>query len=194
MSKVVLDIVRKKLDTKNERIPLKGVLELTSYCNFNCVHCFVDKKHNINNLNISRIYEIIDELESMGCLFLQLTGGECTLHPDFVKIYEYIVKKGILVTVSTNGCCINDEIICSFSKYPPYKLVISLYGANEGSYRKVVGKRNKFGKVLSNLNNLKACGIIFKLNIILLKGNISCLDGMVEIANSLVLTVLFFMI
>lgn len=175
--------IDKKISEKNIRIPFKGSIELTNSCNFACIHCFVN--HQKDFLDKKEIFKSIDYLVNYGCLFIQLTGGECLLHEDFNEIYEYIVKKGILITIMTNGSLISSKTLNLFRKFPPYKIVVSLYGASNVVYEKVTGKKNQFTKVHSNLIELKSLGLNLHMNIILLEVNKCELSMMEEISKNI---------
>ena len=45
-----------------------------------------------------------------GCLWLLLTGGEPFLRPDFLDIYTYAIRKGLLLTLFTNSTTLTPRI------------------------------------------------------------------------------------
>ena len=104
-------VLAKELNEKLflERIPLSGGIELTSRCNFQCVHCYETSDRNGKYLSTSRLLEIIDECISMGVISLFLTGGEAMLREDFDYIYKYIRQQGVLVAILSNGTSITEE-------------------------------------------------------------------------------------
>jgi len=51
----------------------------------------------------------------MDCLWILFTGGEPLLRPDFLEIYTYAKKKGLLVTIFTNGTLIDDNLADYFA-------------------------------------------------------------------------------
>ncbi len=68
--------------------------ELTYRCNEKCIRCYVDSPSKpAEEMNLEQYRKIIDELHEMGCLNVLVTGGEPTLHPDFLPICEYIAQK-----------------------------------------------------------------------------------------------------
>ena len=76
------------------------MLELTPLCNFKCPFCYARvspealKAKGVEIKRFDQWKKYIDEAAEMGCMEIALTGGECTLHPDFCKIYEYAYDKG----------------------------------------------------------------------------------------------------
>lgn len=80
-------------------------LLLTEECNLTCRHCIRGEKHSIY-LSIDKIEYILDILKKHAPdAHLVLTGGEPTLHPDFIKIAEKATSIfHSRVAVTTNGC------------------------------------------------------------------------------------------
>lgn len=125
------------LENRKEHMPLSVFFELTNGCNFNCPFCYINEK-DVNHVFLPRwsiLKEEIDALINWGMLYCVLSGGECTMHPDFKQIYKYLKRRGVLVTIFSNGYLIDDELINLFTEYKPFKIEISLYGNNDISYR-----------------------------------------------------------
>ncbi len=113
------------------RVPVNGSIELTSKCNFSCIHCYNSGAEVHDELDTAQWQKILNEIADSGTLFLLITGGEPLLRHDFVDIYTHAIRKGLIVTLFTNGSLITDEHIQLFCKYPPRNIEISLYGAND---------------------------------------------------------------
>ncbi len=145
------------MSAKEKKIPIVGHYELTACCNLDCKMCFI---HNADTnalrereLSTETWKRIFDEAYEMGLLFAVLSGGECMVRPDFKELYLYLWKKGVRITVLTNGTLITDEYIEFFKKYPLDSIRISLYGCSEEGYLKVTGHKG-FEKVVSAIRKL----------------------------------------
>jgi len=62
------------------RVPISGVLELTSRCNLKCLHCYLgpqeeQMKKRTLEMSTERVLEVIDQICAEGCLYLVITGG-----------------------------------------------------------------------------------------------------------------------
>ncbi len=147
-------------------VPLKGVFELTPLCNFDCKMCYV-------HLNASQICDkpllkaedfekIMLDAINCGMMYATLTGGECLTHPDFERIYLFLQKHSVQISVLTNGALLTEKKIEFFKKNPPLSVQVTLYGANEDMYERVTGKR-EFELVMKNLK--KANEALLPLNI-----------------------------
>ncbi len=142
------------MDALKKRIPLTTTIEIIGECNFRCIHCYIDDECRRNVLSLEDIENFGDQITSMGCLYVVLTGGEVLLHPDFKKIYLYFIKKGLCVSVFTSGSLIDESIIDLFVQYPPKQIEITMYGANNDTYSAVI-RRRTHDVVLSNILKLK---------------------------------------
>lgn len=158
----------------NQRIPISGNIELTKRCNFKCQHCYFndhDRQSKIDELDKEQWFDFIDQIVDIGCLSLLITGGDPLIRKDFSDIYSYARKKGLLITVFTNGTLINLEHIDLFKQYPPNMIEITLYGSNEEKYNILTGSRNNYNRLINNLTLFKENNIKFRLKAMLMSIN-----------------------
>jgi radical SAM protein with 4Fe4S-binding SPASM domain len=142
------------------RVPLYVMAELTWRCNFRCVHCYQEGLRDRHaELTTPEWKRLMDELAELGSVFLTLTGGETLARKDFAELYRYAVMKGFLVTVFTNGSLVTDEILALWSKLPPRKLEITLYGMSRETYTEVTGQPDGFARAFEAIDRLGAMGI-----------------------------------
>ncbi len=159
-----------------QRIPLSGSIDITHRCNLKCVHCYLggdskDRVERDGELDTAKWLSIIDEITEAGCLYLLITGGEPLLRNDFTKIYNHAKKRGMLVTVFTNGTLIDDKIIEVFKDMPPFAVEISLYGANSETYEKITGIKGSYEKCIKGIEKLVENRINLKLKTVLMTHN-----------------------
>ncbi|MBU0757189.1 MAG: radical SAM protein [Nanoarchaeota archaeon] len=81
---------------------------LTEDCNANCPHCFNKNLRNSGHMNTERARILFDYL-SKHISRIKFMGGEPTLHPDFIEIYQYAQKRFSKVSLFTNA--LNDKIL-----------------------------------------------------------------------------------
>jgi len=161
------------------RIPLTATIEIISQCNLRCVHCYVGNNCRKDILTYEEIVDFGNQIIQMGCLYVVLTGGEVLLHPDFEKIYLYFVKKGLCVSVFTNGSLVSQNIVELFVKYPPRVVEITMYGFCEETYARMT-KQKMFEKVKNNILLLKHNGINVLLKMFVTTENKQDFDGVQE--------------
>ena len=162
--------MRMYLDSKarEKAVPLKGVFELTPYCNLDCKMCYVhlnaEQMKGCSLLPAEKWESIMAQAVDSGMLFATLTGGECLTYPDFERLYLYLHKKSVRLAVLTNAVLLNEEKIGFFKANPPLSLQITLYGASEEMYEKVTGKR-EFARVIKNIRNAAKAKLPVKLTL-----------------------------
>ena len=153
------------------RIPIVGSFELTERCNLSCKHCYINLPTNNRaaraaELTTEEICRILDEMADAGCMWLLLTGGDPFLRPDFLDIYTYTKKKGICVTVFTNGTMITPKIADYFVELPPRRIEITLYGMTEATYEAVTGLPGSYKKCIRGIELLHERGLPLRLKTI----------------------------
>ena len=87
-------------------------LELTRRCNLRCPHCYIDGGLARNGeMPTSEFHRLIDEMAEMGVWAVAITGGEPTLHPDFLELVLHARRVGLLVGIATNGMFLTDALL-----------------------------------------------------------------------------------
>lgn len=135
-------------------IPIAGELDLTMRCNLRCAHCYCFQDASKKELAFHEICRILDEIAAAGCLWLLITGGEPLIRPDFLDIYTYAKKKGLIITIFTNGTLITPEIADYLKEWPPFLVEISLYGMTQETYEKVTGVAGSYKECLNGIEML----------------------------------------
>lgn len=168
-----------------KRIPLSLELEITARCNLNCKHCYINLRANDeiakrNELSKEDIKEIIDESISLGAISCTLTGGEPLLRGDFIDIYLYLKKKGILVSVFTNATLITKEIIDLFKSLPPRIIEVSVYGKSKEIYERITRQKGSYFLFNQGLELLLDSGLKIRLKGMALRSNVKELEKIEE--------------
>jgi radical SAM protein with 4Fe4S-binding SPASM domain len=151
---------------KIKRFPLSATFELTPLCNLRCPMCYVrlDSKCMAAQgkpLSAETWLELARQSRDMGTLFVTLTGGEPLLHPDFWTIYNGMTEMGLLVTIFTNGCLINEEVVERLKANPPHNMKLSIYGASNETYETMCGVKDGFTRVSHAIDLLNQAELPF---------------------------------
>ncbi len=158
------------------RAPINGVLETTFRCNLRCVHCYVnespgDAAEIARELDTARMLKLVDEIADEGCFFLLMTGGEVFVRPDFTEVYLHAVRRGLLVTIFSNGTLITDRIADVLAEHPPFLVEISIYGHTRETYEAVTQIPGSFEKCRAGIARLMSRGVRVKLKTMALTVN-----------------------
>ncbi len=169
---------------KNIKHPYKvKSFELTPRCNFWCYHCYQGELKRFGKaMTTKEIKQIIDKMLEIGVLEIVLTGGEPLIRQDFKDIYAYAKQRGLLVRLFTNGTLIDDSLISLFKEYPPEKLIVSIYGMSEETYKKTTHRNGMFDVVMRNLDKISQSYIPFSIKFIVSKITLSDFDSVCRYA------------
>ncbi|NEU98283.1 radical SAM/SPASM domain-containing protein [Bradyrhizobium uaiense] len=97
--------------------PLMVWLELTRACNLRCPHCFVEGGvARAGEMTTARILSLLDEWAQMGVFSVILTGGEPTMHPDFLDIVRHAHNLGFVVGIATNGMPVTKRMLAAIPR------------------------------------------------------------------------------
>ena len=64
-------------------IPLVAYIELTGRCNLRCIHCYFKPFNSKDELTLSEIKNIVDQLQNIGTLVIGFSGGEIFVRNDW---------------------------------------------------------------------------------------------------------------
>jgi putative heme d1 biosynthesis radical SAM protein NirJ1 len=128
------------------------VWNVTRTCNLRCKHCYSDSGSDIveKELSTKEALSLIDDLANFNVPVILFSGGEPLLRPDFFELVGYAKKKGIRVTISTNGTLITPELARDIKKAGVSYVGISLDGIGENNDR-FRGKKGAFVEALKGI-------------------------------------------
>lgn len=174
---------------KENSVPLTATFELTPFCNFKCVMCYVrltkeQAETQGKMLSADEWLEIARQAKEMGTLNLALTGGEPLSHPDFWKIYGELNKMGFLISILSNGSLIDEDAMEKFRFYGmPYLIKLTVYGASDETYKKTCNSPDGFARLSKAVDLLKEAGVPIKLTSTIVHENASDLQAIYSFAR-----------
>lgn len=172
----------------SDRYPLSGTIELTPRCSVNCVHCYIneaagDMAVRAKELTTDQWKDILDQMAEAGTFFLMITGGEPLLRSDFDEIFQYARRKGMIITLFTNGTLLSKEKAQMLADWNLDQLEISLYGGTKETYEAVTRTPGSFDRCLAGIQNALDAGLKLALKTVVLKENQHELALMQEITE-----------
>jgi radical SAM protein with 4Fe4S-binding SPASM domain len=161
---------------QKNRKPHSFYFEITSRCNNDCRHCYInlpsnDREEKKKELSVKRIEEIAEQAVSMGALWCTITGGEPLMREDFFDVYLTLKKKGLLLSIFTNANLITDKHIQLFKKFPPRDIDVSVYGVTQKTYEKITRKPGSFKTFRRGVDLLIKNGIKVNFKAMALQSN-----------------------
>ncbi len=107
---------------------------------------------------------VIDQAKAMGCIQLQLIGGEPTLHPDFCGLVIHALDRGLEVEVYTNLVKVPAELWELFQR-PGVRLACSYYSPDATDHDAITGRRSH-DRTLANIREAVRRGITLRVGVV----------------------------
>src|SRR6185437_9700654 len=140
--------------------------EINLGCNYACSHCYLGLKE-FSGLPWPEKERLLRMMRDAGVVWLQITGGEPTIDKDFPDAYRLAFELGMMLTVSTNGSRLwRPDLLEMLTGLPPYRLVISLYGATEAAYDGLTQRRGSYKAFRRGIAATMEAGLPVRLNIV----------------------------
>ncbi len=119
-------------------LPMSISFEPTTSCNLRCPECPSGLRsftRPIGMLKEQLFKQTIDELASTLLYLIFYFQGEPYLHPQFLELVSYAVKKGIYTATSTNAHYLTDEQAKKTVESGLDRLIISIDGTTQETYQ-----------------------------------------------------------
>ncbi|NHI92025.1 MAG: radical SAM protein [Candidatus Lokiarchaeota archaeon] len=175
------------------------IFEVTDNCNLRCPFCYVIREMRLKRRNVDlETYERV--LKIYRPLYLQMTGGEATIHPNFIDLIKISQKYALLQTqVSTNGLVLHKyiDVISKLKKKPT--IGISLDAPNE-LHDDIRNHKGLFKRIVKTIFLLKekkiphaiACTVFGRADIpILPEGTLDIVEDTIKFCEKLNIAVNF---
>lgn len=152
----------------SSRTPSSGTIEITRRCPLTCAHCYnnlpmSDREARLGELSFEEHCRIVDEIVEAGCFWLLYTGGEIFARKDFLDIYTYAKRQGLLITLFTNATLITPKIADYLAEWRPFSIEVTLYGRTRETYERLTGIQGSFERCLNGIRLLKERNLPVKL-------------------------------
>lgn len=168
-------------------------LEIIRKCPNNCVHCSSNSSMNCNEIiSFDKFVEIIDEALILGLKTICFSGGEPFIHPEFVKMLEYVALKELNIYVYTSGIytaygkigsipisileCIKDKVT---------KLIFNIEASCESTYDSIMGTKGYFKYLKKSVCDANRLGILTEAHFVPMKLNIDEIESTIQMCQQL---------
>ena len=164
-------------------------LAITNICNYKCENCpYKCIKKNIMQLKEFKQY--IDKIQIENNIQgVVLSGGEPTIHPNFLEMLEYINKKNMYVTLLTNGSKLSkDEFVEEIEKKIDINrlhIVMTIYNIDEKMHDNGTGIKGSYKNTIEAFELLIKHNIKVSLKHCISKENYKKLDDFFKLFDNL---------
>ncbi|MFA5362812.1 MAG: radical SAM protein [Candidatus Omnitrophota bacterium] len=126
-------------------------IDLTNWCNFDCIACWcrspllgdkaMPEEERKLILPLENVRAVFDDIAEMGGLkqVKLVGGGEPFMHPDILKVVEYIknVDSRIEIDINTNFSLVNEKTVERMLELGVDSLTVSIWAGTPGAYTAV---------------------------------------------------------
>lgn len=162
--------------TKEQAVKQKRVwVRVTRLCNQRCTFCLDSWNQNGTYVPLTELTRFVKRGHAEGGQRLILSGGEATVHPDFIKLIRYGRKVGYeWIQTVTNG---------QMFAYPEFarqckvsgidEVTFSMHGHNAKLHDRLVGLPGAFERANQGIRNLQALGgVVVNVDVVINKSNV----------------------
>lgn len=145
----------RKKSTQLPYLPVRLWIELTSYCNLQCIMCPNKKlkKEDKGYMDFDLYRKIIDEASSFAFDVNLAHRGESLLYSDIIKAIRYAKERNIFTRLHTNGSLLSPELSSSIIDSGLDRISFSFDGYTKENYEKIRIKGD-FDKTIENIIRL----------------------------------------
>ncbi|MFF7987126.1 radical SAM protein [Streptomyces sp. NPDC007901] len=163
----------------------RATWEINLGCDLDCIMCYLGEKR-FEGLDMDGKRKLLAVLRDAGVIWLQITGGEPLIDPDFPEAYRLAHEMGMMLELLSNGSRLRKPHILNLLRtLPPTKLTLSVYGATAGTYDAVTRRRGGFARFREGVHKAVDAGLNIDLSLIIVQDNVHEADAMREWAGQL---------
>jgi MoaA/NifB/PqqE/SkfB family radical SAM enzyme len=181
------DAIEKVKAFEKNKLPCWAVVEVTSYCNFNCKWCFANAASNLHPEHMSKekAESLIEILAVNDVRQVTFSGGEPTLYPYLKDIVRKTSDYGLIVHMNTNGYLLSKELAKQLRKAGLSQVQINIDSLDPKKHDTIRGKKGSFKRAVQALKNAKEAGLTCVSQTVLTKENENEIIDIFKFARSL---------
>ncbi|PXY36203.1 radical SAM/SPASM domain-containing protein [Prauserella flavalba] len=179
--------VRRVTGSTRGFFPLHATVEIIETCNFTCTHCYYSSSPaKKGRLSLDQFRQVVDNLVEHGVRIIEITGGECTIHPDFREILRYAAARFGLFAIITNGYLLGKrpDLLAEVASYPNIIAQISIDGLEE-HHDRWRRQRGSFRAAVAAAGALARRGVPVRMACTISSANVAEVVPLYELAKSL---------
>ncbi len=167
--------------------PLMVVWNITKQCNLKCKHCYASAgRRREEELTLEQKLRVVDILDAAGCAMIAFSGGEPTTSRDFWKVAEYASKKGMYVTIATNGTLLTKENVRRLKEIGVKYVEISLDSYDPKIHDEFRGVQGAWARTIQGIKNVVEDGSFDNaIAVTATRFNMDTIPKMIDLAEEL---------
>lgn len=168
-------------------------LNITSYCNSNCVYCEVKCLDHKNDLEFERQKKMISEAASSGVKEVSFSGGEPFVYYKVWELIDHVLSLGLELNIMSNGLMFesfSQDKIDVLKKIK--RIFVSLESADAKTHNDLRGGADFFQKTMAGVKKLSEQGVKIAFASVLSNKNYSGLIDLIKLTKESGVSGVFF--
>jgi len=166
--------------------PFLVVWDFTHKCNLSCKHCYSNSgAASETELTTEEALAVVDQLADFGVIALAFSGGEPLSRQDFFEVASHAVKRGLYVSVATNGTLLTKENVKKLKQAKINYVEVSIDGATAETHDSFRGVPGAFDKAVAGLKNCVEADLCACIATTATKSNIAEMPEILDLAEEI---------
>ncbi|HLC01089.1 MAG TPA: radical SAM protein, partial [Candidatus Bathyarchaeia archaeon] len=166
--------------------PFLVVWDFTHKCNLNCKHCYSNSGAVLEEeLSTTEALSVVDQLADAEVTALAFSGGEPLSRKDFFDVALHAVKRGLYVSVATNGTLLTKENVRKLKQTGVHYVEVSIDGATARTHDAFRGVPGAFEKAVSGIRNAVEEDLCACIATTATKSNLSEMPAIIDLAEDI---------
>jgi radical SAM protein with 4Fe4S-binding SPASM domain len=166
--------------------PFLVVWDFTHKCNLSCKHCYSNSgATSETELTTEEAIDVVDQLADFGVTALAFSGGEPLSRKDFFEVATHAAKRGLYVSVATNGTLLTEENVTKLKQAKINYVEVSIDGATAQTHDSFRGVPGAFDKAVAGLKNCVEADLCACIATTATKSNIAEMPGILDLAEEI---------
>jgi MoaA/NifB/PqqE/SkfB family radical SAM enzyme len=170
------------------RKPTLRIVEfsITPACQSRCGYCYAAKfqKPGSRPLSLDEIRDTWTQARRLGAFSALLLGGEPTLRRDFLDIVRVLDPRSHMVTFSTNGISLSEEMLIELKRLGIYLVYVSLNSLDPLQNDEIRGYRGHFDHAMRVIDLCRKHGLDVMIPVTTSKQNLAETEKMLDFARA----------
>lgn len=167
-------------------------IELTQQCPNYCVYCSSfssPTKRTI--LSVEKIEEAVSDAVSLGARTINLSGGEPFMHPDILRIVDFIHQHQVSCLIYSSGIVLEKDKPVNIPKKvlegikgKVEKLIVNIEAADEATYNSIMGTNfGGFQLMQTTIRDAISIGLHVEAHVVPMKQNLQQLPQIIALCT-----------
>lgn len=116
--------------------PVLALWNYGHWCNMDCAHCYSrpEAESASGDMTTAEAESIADQLLEARVMHVHFGGGEPLGRNDFLQVASRLAQGGVVVTLSTNGSLLTEQVADQLAALPLETVAFSIHGSDAESH------------------------------------------------------------